>query len=195
MDKRSITSAINGAKGGRPKELEDFDGCLTDEVWRPAPGYDKYFVSNMGRVISLKYKNLRIMRVNMNKWGYLSVFLYKNRIKKPFVLSRLVLFTFNGAPEDGLQASHIDGNKLNNKLENLVWETAKENHLRRFDHGTMPLGESVKASKLKEGDVREMRRIYNSEKGLTYSDLGRSFGVSGVTVKKIVSREGWKHVV
>ena len=54
----------------------------------------------------------------------------KNKIMHPLV-HRLVAFAFNPLPDDSLfekyQVDHIDGDKMNNRVENLRWVTASEN--------------------------------------------------------------------
>lgn len=54
-------------------------------------------------------------------------------------------------------------------------------------------GENYKR-KLTEHQVREIRRIYADGK-LGYYPLGDRFKVSGETVRSIVRRETWKHVL
>lgn len=55
--------------------------------------------------------------------GYYTVTLGNKRYK----VHRLVLTTATNSSGEGLQVNHKDGNKSNNKLENLEWCTAKEN--------------------------------------------------------------------
>ena len=50
---------------------------------------------------------------------------------------RLLLLTFVGPPPfPGAQVRHLDGNPMNNALDNLAWGTAKENAADRDRHGT-----------------------------------------------------------
>ena len=50
----------------------------------------------------------------------------------------LVLSTFVGPRPDGMEVRHLDGNSLNNSLENLAWGTHKENTQDAFVHGSFP---------------------------------------------------------
>ena len=52
MDKRSKTSAINGAKGGRPKRLQEWDGGLPNETWKHIGKL--LFESSLGRKMRVK---------------------------------------------------------------------------------------------------------------------------------------------
>ena len=59
--------------------------------------------------------------------GYLGVRLYKNNEGKTIKIHRLVAEHFIPKEEGKEQVNHIDGNKENNKVENLMWCTVKEN--------------------------------------------------------------------
>ena len=96
MDKRSITSAINGKKGGRPKELEDFDGGLSDEVWKPTLHDSRYFVSNFGRVISIKRGSPMLMKQYKNRTGYMRISFNYGIKTKGYFVHVLVLSAFVG---------------------------------------------------------------------------------------------------
>lgn len=108
------------------------------EIWKDIEGYEGlYQVSNLGRIKSLKRqksngKNLvyideKILTQNITNWGYYRVALYKNGIRKYHRVHRLVATAFLPNPENKEQVNHIDGNKLNNNLDNLEWSTRIEN--------------------------------------------------------------------
>jgi len=68
-----------------------------------------------------------LKKLQTNTEGYKSVRLYKNSRGKGYKVHRLVLLAFSGKPDAGTEASHIDGNKNNNCIDNLLWETPLQN--------------------------------------------------------------------
>lgn len=100
------------------------------EEWLSVPGFEGlYEVSNTGKVKSLKkngHKEL-ILKQYFDRYGYLKVYLYKN--KKPHYLTvhRLVALAFIPNPENKNTVDHIDCNRANNRVDNLRWATMIEN--------------------------------------------------------------------
>ena len=100
-----------------------------EEIWKDIEGYEGlYQVSNMGRVKSFKWnKDGRIMKIKKDRHGYHEISLCINNIPKFWRTHRLVALTFLPNTENKRTVNHIDGNKLNNRLENLEWTTHGEN--------------------------------------------------------------------
>lgn len=113
--------------------LVDVEG----EVWKDIPNYENiYQVSNLGRVKSLSrtmYKGKRcfnskekILKSCLSN-SYLGVNLYNFCKLKFYRVHRLIGITFLENLKNYKQVNHIDGNKINNNIENLEWVTAREN--------------------------------------------------------------------
>lgn len=101
------------------------------EIWKDVKGYEGlYQVSNFGRVRSLNYKhtkNVKELAYRINHKGYIDVHLSKNGKSKHLVVHRLVAKTFIPNPNNLPQINHIDGNKQNNRIDNLEWCNNSEN--------------------------------------------------------------------
>ena len=100
------------------------------EEWKDIEGYEnKYQVSNLGRVKSLK-SNI-IMKQNLNKkYNRYSIMLWKNGKSKRFWVARLVAkaFVFNPNLDIFTQVNHKDENKTNHNSDNLEWCTVAYNN-------------------------------------------------------------------
>lgn len=70
---------------------------------------------------------IREIQINNKRNGYCEIALYKNNEEKRFRVNRLVANAFIPNPYNYPEVNHKDGNKLNNKEDNLEWVTSKEN--------------------------------------------------------------------
>lgn len=96
------------------------------EEWREIPGTNgEYLASSKGRIKTAK--SGRILSPCVDNHGYLRVALFKADRNRRFKVHRLVASAFHGAAESSMEVNHIDGNKKNNRPENLEWVTPKEN--------------------------------------------------------------------
>lgn len=109
---------------------------MISEIWKPIThiGNNRYLVSNLGRVKSLcncrGYKD-RIMTGSI-VLGYHCVLIYSNGKRICAKVHRLVAIAFIPNPENKKTVNHINGNKVDNRLENLEWCTHKENSIHCF---------------------------------------------------------------
>ena len=94
--------------------------------WRPVSGYEgEYAISADGRVWSFRRKI--VLRPEEVYNGYLRVTLCVNKEIKHFRVHRLVADAFIPNPDNKPQVNHINGNRKDNRVENLEWATAVEN--------------------------------------------------------------------
>ena len=154
-------------------------------------GFDDYFVTRDGEIYSKKYKEIRKLKHGYTLNGYGCVNLCKKGKAKTHRISRLVAQHFIDNPENKPQVNHIDGNKKNNRVENLEWCTSLENVKHAFEIGLMPdrKGENAGMSKLKDEQVKE---IYLSDKRQRI--LAKKFKVNQSTIHYIKSNKTWKHI-
>ena len=155
------------------------------EVWKPIGGVSGYEVSNLGRVRSWRREKPHIMKpLPFHGWNYLSVMLIvgENSKRGYFSLHRLVAQAFIPNPENKPEVNHINGDKTDNRAENLEWCTRAENMRRAVNTGAVKTGEAHAEAKLTNKQVLYIRE--NTEK-LTCNQLGKIFNVNPATVSLI----------
>lgn len=124
---------------------------METELWKPIKGYEGlYEVSNMGRIKSVEHDVFnphvlgngctrkvpeRIRKPNIMK-GYHCIALIRDKSAKVYRIHRLVAEAFIGnQPGPEYQINHIDGDKSNNRVENLEWVTPRENTIHAIRTG------------------------------------------------------------
>lgn len=104
----------------------------TQEIWLPVNEFPfLYKVSNFGNVASHR-KTLAQNKINS---GYLTTTFKVDRVAQKRLVHRLVAEAFIPNPENKREVNHIDGNKLNNRLDNLEWVTSAENKAKAKETG------------------------------------------------------------
>jgi len=89
--------------------------------------FDGYFVDMLGDVYSEKYGDMRKLKPVCDGLGYFFVHLYKNGKQHTKKVHRIVAETFLHNPKNKKQVDHINGERQDNRLENLRWVTHSEN--------------------------------------------------------------------
>ena len=108
------------------QKLMDFLQSRDDdgELWKAIDGYSGwYYASTYGNILTLKQTPARILKPQDTGKGYLYVDLEGQQRK----IHRLVANTFLDNPYHKPVVHHIDGNKHNNRLDNLQFATYREN--------------------------------------------------------------------
>ena len=104
---------------------------MEQEQWKPIQEFNgEYEVSNIGRVRSMKrYYGMvgRIMPQTIQRKGYYAVTFHMNNKAYCRKVHRLVIEAFTPNPDNLPCINHIDGNKLNNHIDNLEWCTYQQN--------------------------------------------------------------------
>lgn len=122
------------------------------EIWKDIPGYENiYQASSMGRIRThlnkttftnrhgIRHWKTRIMKGRgNNKITGARVSLWKNGEHKDWLVARLIAITFLGEDLQKLTVNHKNGNRLDNRLENLEWLSLGDNVRHAFDNGLMP---------------------------------------------------------
>jgi hypothetical protein len=109
-----------------------------EEIWKDIPNYEGYYqVSNLGKVRTLTRtikcgtmsyeKKGKLLTLCKNSRGYIIIGLNKSAIRKSFTAHRLVISTFIG--DSNLHIDHINGDKTDNRLDNLRYVTNRQNKI------------------------------------------------------------------
>ena len=97
-------------------------------MWKIIQGFENYSVSSQGEVRN--NKTGRVLSPSPSAGGYLRVNLRKDKISHSRYVHRLVAENFL---EGEGEVNHLDGNRQNNKLENLEWTSHQQNVKYSFD--------------------------------------------------------------
>ena len=95
------------------------------DYWKPIKDYPHLLISRTGKVWTTTYD--RELHPHLTNRGYLRVNLSKDKTVKRVGVHRLVAEAFIPNPDNLPAVDHIDGNKLNNKVENLQWISHSDN--------------------------------------------------------------------
>lgn len=109
-----------------PKRYEEPAEREAEPVaWRDVPGYeDEYCASSIGEIMNKRTG--RVLAKNKMGAGYIKADLWKNVVRTQTSAHRVIALTFHG-PDFGREVNHIDGNKENNRVENLEWCDKSDN--------------------------------------------------------------------
>lgn len=98
---------------------------MKKETWKDIPGYEgRYQVSSLGRV---RTDSGKIMSLELTQRGYFRVELWSDHSRKRFKVHRLVAIVFIPNPKNLPQVDHINGDKTDNRVENLRWVSNIQN--------------------------------------------------------------------
>ena len=101
-----------------------------EEILKPIPNCDDYFISNFGNVYSTK-RSVKPMRLTPHvdsRGNYINIQLKNNQGgMSHFLVHRLVAQAFIPNPHQFPEVNHRDKNNKNNHVSNLEWCTRKDN--------------------------------------------------------------------
>jgi len=115
--------------------------------------------------------------------------------KKSVAVHTLICRAFHGPkPAPTHEVRHLDGDRCNNRPENLCWGTPAENEADKRRHGRTALGEKHGAAKLTSEAVHILR--FAIPRGLwNPTDAAEVFGVAPCTIRSVVRKKTWKSLL
>lgn len=102
------------------------------ELWKKYPGNKNYEISTTGRVRRLFKKHKNFLTPVKFRDGYYYVTITTCSKSKSIAVHRLVALTFLNQEISKTQVNHKNGDKKDNRLENLEWVTPSENILHAY---------------------------------------------------------------
>lgn len=178
-------------------------------MWKEIQGYEGlYSINELGEVLShgkTKCGNRggirkdKILKTNLNKYGYLTVSLQKSYKVKTLKIHRLVALYFIPNPENKEQVNHKNGIKTDNSIQNLEWVTHSENiqHsytvLKRVGNRLGLFGiDNDKSKKVKQYSLDgNLLNIFSAQKEAERETGIRQGKISSVCLKKAKSAGGY----
>jgi hypothetical protein len=171
-------------------------------------GYEGlYAITKDGKVWSYpKYRHKgKFLIPYLRKDGYLSVGLFKDKKPKRMSVHRLVALAYIENHENKPEINHLDGNKSNNKVDNLEWVTSSENQIHAIKNGLQRFTEKHRLAAIETGrknglkgkGKQKKKKIPNElgviisarhKNGESLSSLGREFKVDKMTIKSTIKR-------
>ena len=171
---------------------------MDKEIWRWVVGYEGlYMVSNMGNVMGVPKSTQagHLIRARTGHRGYMHVCLCKDNKKKTFSVHRLVATAFIPNVDRKPEVNHKNGNRVDNRVENLEWVTRSENERHAYDKlGKQPqrywAGKPrLFARKLTSEQVKAIRQDQRPSR-----QIGLEYGVSKTTILNIKKGKQYKEV-
>lgn len=148
-------------------------------------------VSTLGEVVGRRGYFLKQRKRKRD--GYHDLFVYENGEQKHALVHRLVAETFLPRIDGKEDVNHLDGNKSNNRLDNLEWCTPLENVTHASITGLRPMnGEDNHRVKLNADNVLNILRMWRH--GHKQKDLAFDYGVNQTTISHICYGMSWTNV-
>ncbi len=163
------------------------DGLAVDrdhdpiERWAAIPGFDDYDASSHGRV---RGQSGVLSTCENSRTGRETVTLWNGGNPKTLYVHRLVLMAHRPTTDDTLEACHRNGDKRDNRLANLRWDTRSANQLEKSRHGS-----AGGPRKLTLGQVAQIRSARKA--GETQQVIADRYEISRSLVSMVESGKVW----
>jgi hypothetical protein len=169
--------------------------------------YPFYGISRSGEIVSFARCSLsrlnaqpnirqKTLRVKPDRQGYLQVSVvdYCGQAKTLKVHQLTAMAWLGYDSSTGKQVNHIDGDKSNNKVENLELVSPSENVKHAYKNNLMVglKGESNPSSRITEAQAKAAWDLFMN--GLKPKQASVRLGIPHSICKRIYARKSWKHI-
>jgi len=148
-----------------------------------------YYVDTEGNVYG---KRVNKLKPNVNRKGYLRVSFSTEIGQIHKVVHRLVAELFIPNPDNLPEVNHIDGDKTNNRVENLEWVSTKDNKRHAMDVLGHGFGETHSQATLTTEQVEEICQLIEDKYRTV--DIARITEVDIEKIRCIRKGGAWKHI-
>jgi len=174
--------------------IEDQSVQITDDGVEYRLIGDGYAAGADGSIWSIRrggrWKRLRPIHDN---YGYGHVSIYRDGKQFKPTIHSLVIRAFRGPPPfDRADCRHLDGNPVNNVIDNLEWGTRTQNMQDAARHGTIKRGEQLPQHVLTDDQVVAARRL--AAAGVSIAQVARDLRMDYETVRGAINGRRWKHI-
>lgn len=151
-------------------------------MWKDVVGYEGlYQVSDQGEVRRVLKNSTKLLKP-YERTNYLTVCLSNKCERKTHNVHRLVAEAFLEKPKDATEVNHKDGDKHNNKIENLEWVSQKENLIHAMEKlKHYPYGKPPRKVKCINPETNEIIAEFHSLSDAAKA-IGKSSARSGITL-------------
>ena len=162
------------------------------EIWKNIEGFkDLYQVSNLGRI--RRRDTLKVLKPLTLTKGYKGVRLYYENTKAiTKKIHRLVAKYFLDNSLNLPQVNHKDGNKSNNRVENLEWCSNDYNMNHAVTSSLILKGEDRASSKISEASIPYIQDLIKN--GFTLKQISLVYNVGKQAIVAIVGNKTYKHL-
>ena len=183
--------------------METIDENLCSEIWKSIPSLNNlYEASNLGRIRNAT--TLHVLKQFESKNGYMVL----QTRPQPYCVTnvrvhRAVAEAFLGQCPNGYVVNHKDGNKHNNRVENLEYVTPSENNQHALDNGLRhPADMSQYAVREEQHYMAQITKDIvckilrtRDDTGFGCRKIAKIFGLNRGLVNGILTGRTWKETV